>query len=79
MAQMGFFDFSDRCARLNAKKDPPVEIDLVAPWEEFRPLLKQVWRKAESERKSNAGNSIHKRHKHLYFGDALSPLRLISS
>ena len=55
MAQMGFFDLSDRYASLDAKKDPLVEINAVVPWEEFRPLLEQVWRKPESERKSNAG------------------------
>jgi transposase, IS5 family len=55
MAQMGFFDLSDRYASLDAKKDPLVEIDEIVPWEEFRPLLEQVWRKPESERKSRAG------------------------
>jgi transposase, IS5 family len=55
MAQMGFFDLSDRYASLDAKKDPLVEIDAVVPWEEFRPLLEQIWRKPESERKSRAG------------------------
>lgn len=55
MAQMGFFELSDRYASLDAKKDPLVEIDDVVPWEEFRPLLEQVWRKPESERKSRAG------------------------
>jgi len=55
MAQMGFFDLSDRYASLDAKKDPLVEIDEIVPWEEFRPLLEQVWRKPESARKSRAG------------------------
>jgi IS5 family transposase len=55
MAQMGFFDLSDRCASLDAKKDPLVEIDAVVPWEEFRPALERVWRKPEAERKSRAG------------------------
>jgi IS5 family transposase len=55
MAQMGFFDLSDRYASLDAKKDPLVEINDVVPWEEFRPLLDQVWRKPEAERKSRAG------------------------
>ena len=55
MAQMGFFDLSDRYASLDAKKDPLVEINAVVPWEEFRALLEPVWRKPESERKSNAG------------------------
>ena len=55
MAQMVSFDLSDRYASLDAKKGPLVEINDVVPWEEFRPLLEQVWRKPESERKSRAG------------------------
>ena len=55
MAQMGFFDLSDRYASLDAKKDPLAEINEIVPWEDFRPLLEQVWRKPESERKSRAG------------------------
>ena len=55
MAQMGFFDLSDRYASLDAKKDPLVEINAVVPWDEFRPLLDRVWRKPDAERKSRAG------------------------
>lgn len=55
MAQIGFFDLSDRYASLDAKKDPLVEIDTVVPWEEFRPTLERVWRKPNAERKSRAG------------------------
>lgn len=55
MAQMGFFDLSDRYASLDAKKDFLVEIDAVVPWEEFRPILERVWRKPEAERKTRAG------------------------
>ena len=55
MAQMGFFDLSDRYMSLDAKKDPLVEIDAIVPWEEFRPTLERVWRKPEAERKSRAG------------------------
>ncbi len=55
MAQMGFFDLSDRYASLDAKRDPLVEIDAVVPWEEFRPALERVWRKPEGERKLRAG------------------------
>ena len=55
MAQMGFFDLSDRYASLDAKRDPLVEIDAVVPWEEFRPTLEEVWRKPAAERKSRAG------------------------
>jgi len=39
MAQMRFFDLSDRYASLDAKKDPLVEIRGVVSWEEFRPTL----------------------------------------
>ena len=39
MAQMGFFDLSDRYASLDAKNDPLVEINAVVPWDEFRPPL----------------------------------------
>ncbi|KKL53934.1 hypothetical protein LCGC14_2270430, partial [marine sediment metagenome] len=55
MTQMGFFDLSDRYASLDAKKDPLVEIDAVVPWEEFRSILDEVWRKPDAERKSRAG------------------------
>ena len=55
MAQMGFFDLSDRYASLDARKDPLVEIDAVVPWEEFRPSLERVWRKPDGDRKSRAG------------------------
>ena len=37
MAQMGFFDLSDRHASLEAKRDPLIGIDAVLPWEEFHP------------------------------------------
>jgi IS5 family transposase len=55
MPQMGFFDLSDRYARLDARRDPLVEINAVVPWEEFRPTLERVWRKPDAERKSRAG------------------------
>ncbi len=48
---MGSFDLSDRYASLDAKKDPLVEIDAVVPWEEFRPVLDEVWRKPRAGRK----------------------------
>ena len=32
MAQMGFFDLSDRYVSLDAKKDPLLEIDRIVPW-----------------------------------------------
>ena len=57
MAQMGFFDLSDRSASLDAKKDPLVEIDAVVPWEEFRPALERVWRKPDADRKSRGAQA----------------------
>ena len=57
MAQMGFFDLSDRYASLAAKRDPLVEIDAVVPWEEFRPALERAWRRPDEARKSQAGVS----------------------
>ena len=54
MAQMGFFDLSDRYASLDAKRDPLVEIDAVVPWEEFRPTLEEVWRKPAAMSASRA-------------------------
>ena len=55
MAQMGFFDLSDRYASLDAKTDPLVEIDAVVPREEVRPALERVWRKPDANSKSRAG------------------------
>lgn len=55
MAQMGFFDLSDRYASLDAKRDLLAEIDAIVPWEEFRPTLEWVWRKPDADRKSRAG------------------------
>ena len=56
MMQIGFFDLLDRYVSLDARRDPLVEIDAVAPWEEFRPALERVWRKPDEARKSRAGH-----------------------
>lgn len=40
---------------MDAKKDPLLEIDGIVPWEDFRPLLKTIWRKPPKDRKSRAG------------------------
>ena len=56
MAQMGFFDLSDRYASLDAKKDPLVAIDAAVSCEEFRPTLERVWRKPVAERITGRGN-----------------------
>ena len=61
MAQMGFFDLSEGYARLDAKRDPLPEINSVVPWEEFRPVLAQVWRKPDADRKSRAGRQADRR------------------
>ena len=58
MAQMGFFDLSDRYASLDVKKDSLVEIDAVVPWEEFRPVLDEVWREPDAESKSRARRKL---------------------
>ena len=55
MAQIGFFDLSDRYESLDAKRDPLVKIDAVVPWEEFRSALERAWRKPDEARKSRAG------------------------
>ena len=55
MEQMDVFDLSDSYASLDLKKDPLIEINAIVPWEELRPLPEPVWRKPESQRKSNVG------------------------
>ncbi len=55
MAQIGFFDLSDRYASLDTKRDPLVGIDAIVLWEEFRSTLERVWRKPEAGHKSGAG------------------------
>lgn len=42
------FDLSDRDACLDAKKYPLLQISALMTWEEFRPLLEQVWRKPDA-------------------------------
>jgi hypothetical protein len=55
MAQMGFFDLSDRTASPDASRDPLVGIDALVPREAFRPALDRVWRKPAAARKARAG------------------------
>lgn len=56
-ALTGFFDLSDRCARLDTKKDPLAKIDAVVPWEEFCSTPEWVWRKPDAEGKSRSGRN----------------------
>ena len=68
MAQMGFFDLSDRYASLDAKCDPLVEIEAVVPWEEFRPGARrrlaqagcgaQVARRAQADGRCGSAHSL---------------------
>jgi hypothetical protein len=55
MAQMGFFDLSDRTASPDARRDPLVGIDAIVPREAFRPALDRVRRKPAAARKARAG------------------------
>lgn len=52
MSQKGFWDWEERHQKLSNKKPLLDRLNEIVPWEEFRPLLKQVHQK---ERKSNAG------------------------
>jgi IS5 family transposase len=52
MGQQGFWDFETRHQKLESKKDLLVCLDEMIPWDEFRPILEQVYVKP---RKSNAG------------------------
>jgi len=51
----------DRYASLDAKNDPLAEINEIVPWEEFRPLLEQVWRKPDSQRQRTPKLRSHRR------------------
>ena len=83
MAQMGFFDLSDRYASLDTKKDPLVEINAVVAWEEFRPTLERVWRKPDAEAGQGVATTgraaAHRRdrlHGTAHHADASSPKRV---
>lgn len=52
MKQLGLFDWKERYARIDKNGDPLVELNRVIPWEDFRPILSNVFNKV---RKSNAG------------------------
>jgi hypothetical protein len=44
MAQMDFFDHSDRYASLDSKRDPMAKINAIIPRDAFRPVLERGWR-----------------------------------
>jgi IS5 family transposase len=52
MGQMSFFTMEDRFASLSKCGDPLERLNIIIPWEEFRPVLNRALRK---ERKSEAG------------------------
>ncbi len=52
MKQLGLFDWKDRYARIDKNGDPLVELSRVIPWDNFRPILSNVFKKIK---KSNAG------------------------
>ena len=52
MKQLGLFDWKDRYARIDKNGDPLVELSRVIPWDSFRPILSNVFKKIK---KSNAG------------------------
>ena len=52
MKQLGLFDWKERYTRIDKNGDPLVELNRVIPWEDFRPILSNVFNKV---RKSNAG------------------------
>lgn len=52
MGQQGMWDWEQRHQKLEEQKNFLVQLDLLIPWEEFRPLLQKVH---ERPRKNNAG------------------------
>lgn len=52
MKQLGLFGWKERYARIDKNGDPLVELNRVIPWENFRPVLSNIFNKV---RKSNAG------------------------
>lgn len=52
MGQQGFWDVEQRYEKLEQKQDLLVRLNEIIPWQEFRPLLKQLH---EKPRKSKAG------------------------
>lgn len=52
MKQLGLFDWKDRYARIDKNGDPLLELSRVIPWDNFRPILSNIFKKIK---KSNAG------------------------
>ena len=55
MWQMGFFSFAECLDGLDERQDTLIEINDTVPWDEFRPILEQAWRKPRDKRKSPVG------------------------
>ena len=55
MWQMGFLGFAECLDGLDERQDTLIEINDTVPWDEFRPILEQAWRKPRDERKSPVG------------------------
>ena len=77
MAQMGSFDPSDSYASLDAKNDPLADLNEMVAWQAFRPLLEQVWRPPENEKKSRAGRKPMDDQIEYQVRDRLSFLRFL--
>ena len=52
MSQVGLFDFEERCAQLQAMKNPLLKFNQAIDWKQFRPILKKIRQK---ERKAPSG------------------------
>lgn len=52
MSQPGFWDWEERQAKLNQKRDLLVRLNEIIPWEAFRPTLERIH---DKPRKSNVG------------------------
>ena len=55
MPQRGFLDFEDCLDGLDDQQDILIAINAAVPWDDFRPVSGQAWRKPRNERKPRAG------------------------
>ncbi len=56
MSQVGLFDFEERCAQLQALKNPLLKLNEAIRWQQFRPILNKV---REKERKAPSGRKAY--------------------